>query len=323
MSLPFSVSLRALSGAFLGCFLASAAMASEPWLYQIQDPSPAAIASSGFAGAVIDYSSDGSAGGEFSAAQISTIKNGGVKVLAYFSIGEAEDYRFYFDPAWKRAATKPAWMGKENPDWKGNFKVRYWDPAWRDVALKPYLQRLVAQGFDGVYLDIVDAFEYWGNPSSYGRRGETRREGDPANEAEAAARMIELVEWIGDYASELRGGPVAVYPQNGERLLDYDSQGRYLAAIAGFGVEDLWFNGTRRQPARETNYRLPFLRTAHAAGKQILSVEYVDKNGKLKAANAKRIQDYLRLAEAEGFDFYVARTDRELDRVNALPGVQP
>lgn len=323
MSLPFSFSFRALSGAFLACLLTSAAVASEPWLYQIQNPSPSAIAASGFAGVVIDYSKDGTADGEFSKAQITTIKNAGAKVLGYFSIGEAEDYRFYFDPAWKRAATKPAWMGKENPDWKGNYKVRYWDTAWRDAALKPYLQRLMAQGFDGVYLDIVDAFEYWGDPATYGRGGETRRAGDPANEAEAAARMIDLVEWIGDYASELRGGPVAVYPQNGERLLAYDSQGRYLAAVAGFGVEDLWFNGTKRQPTRETNYRIPFLRTAHAGGKQILTVEYVDKNGKLSGANGKRIQDYLALARKEGFDFYVARTDRELDRINALTGVQP
>jgi cysteinyl-tRNA synthetase len=298
-------------------------MASEPWLYQIQNPSPAAVASSGFAGAVIDYSSDGSEDGEFSKAQITSIKNAGVKTLCYFSIGEAEDYRFYFNPAWKRAATRPTWLGRENPDWRGNFKVRYWDPAWRDAALKPYLQRIVTQGFDGVYLDIVDAFEYWGDPSTYGRRGETRRAGDPANEAEAAARMIDLVEWIGDYASELRRGPVTVYPQNGERLLDYDTKGRYLAAIAGFGVEDLWYNGPKRQPTRETNYRIPFLRTAHAAGKQILSVEYVDKNGKLSGANGQRIKAYRALAEAEGFDFYAARTDRELNRINTLPGVQP
>jgi cysteinyl-tRNA synthetase len=299
------------------------ALAAEPWLYQIQNPSPAAITTSGFSGAVIDYASDGTEDGEFSAAQITQIKNAGIKTLCYFSIGEAEEYRFYFDPAWKRAATRPAWFGKENPDWAGNYKVRYWDPAWRDAALKPYLRRIVAQGFDGVYLDIVDAFEYWGDPSTYGRRGETRGAGDPANEAEAAALMIELVEWIGSYASELRGGPVAVYPQNGERLLGYDSEGRYLAAVAGFGVEDLWFNGPRRQPARETNHRLPHLRAAHAAGKHILSVEYVDKNGRLSGTNGRRIQTYLSLAEAEGFDFYVARSDRELDRINALPGVQP
>lgn len=297
--------------------------ASDPWLYQIQDPSPAAIASSGFPGVVMDYSSDGTEDGEFSPSQITTIKNAGMQALCYFSIGEAEDYRFYFDPAWKRPATRPSWFGRENPDWRGNFKVRYWSTAWRDAALKPYLQRIVAQGYDGVYLDIVDAFEYWGNPANYRRNGETRKSGDPVNEAEAAARMIELVEWIGEYATELRGTPVTVYPQNGERLLDYDTEGRYLTAITGLGVEDLWFNGTKRQPARETNYRLPFVRAAHAAGKQILTVEYVDKNGSLAGTNGQRIRTYQALAEAEGFDFYAARTNRELNIINTLPGVQP
>lgn len=315
-------SLRVLVFGF-AALLAPALQAAEPWLYQIQDPAPAAIASSGFPGVVMDYSKDGTGDTEFTPAQITSIKNAGLLALCYFSIGEAEDYRFYFDPAWKRPATRPAWFGKENPDWKGNFKVRYWDPAWREAALKPYLQRIVAQGFDGVYLDIVDAFEYWGDPATYRRRGETRKAGDPADEAEAAARMIELVEWIGDYASELRGSPVAVYPQNGERLLDYDDEGRYMAAISGLGVEDLWFNGTKRQPARETNFRLPFLRQAKTAGKRILTVEYVDRNGSLSGANGSRIQTYLSLAEAEGFDFYVARTDRELDRINTLTGVQP
>lgn len=319
----FLPSLSALSRAIPFCLFALAVQASEPWLYQIQDPGPAAIASSGFPGVVMDYSSDGTEEGEFSPAQITTIKNAGMQALCYFSIGEAENYRFYFDPAWKRPATKPAWLGRENPDWRGNFKVRYWDTAWRDAALKPYLQRIVAQGYDGVYLDIVDAFAYWGDPATYRRNGETRQSGDPVNEADAAARMIELVEWIGDYASELRDAPVSVYPQNGERLLDYDTGGRYLAAIAGLGVEDLWFNGPKRQPARETAYRLPFLRTAHAAGKQILTVEYVDKSGRLTGTNAKRIRDYQALAEAEGFDFYAARTDRELNRINTLPGVQP
>lgn len=303
--------------------LMAPARAAGPWLYQLQNPDPETIAAAGFPGAVIDTSRDGTDGGAFSPAQIATLRAAGMRTLCYFSIGEAEDYRFYFDPAWKRPATRPAWFGRENPDWKGNFKVRYWDSAWRDTVLLPFLQRIVAQGFDGVYLDIVDAFEYWGDPASYGRRGETRRPGDPVNEADAAARMIALVAWIHDTAATLRGAPMEVFPQNGERLLAYDTDGTLLAAVTGFGVEDLWFDGTRRQPAAETNARLPHLRAARAAGKQILTVEYVDKNGRLTGANARRIQEYLTRARAEGFDFYVARSDRELDRINRVPGVQP
>jgi cysteinyl-tRNA synthetase len=311
----------ALVGSSVAAALAQSAEPG-PWLYQLQNPAPSAIAAAGFPLAVIDYSSDGTEDGEFSPAQIATIRGAGVKVLAYFSIGEAEDYRFYFDPQWKKPATRPTWFGRENPDWRGNFKVRYWETGWRDDVLVPYLDRLIAQGFDGVYLDIVDGFEYWGNPATY-RRRETRRAGDPVNEADAAARMIALVAWIADYGATRRGGAFAVYPQNGERLLSYDTADTYLDAVSGFGVEDLWFNGTRRQPAGETAYRLPWLRQARDAGKTILTVEYLDESGRTTGANGRRISDYLGLADAEGFFFYAARSDRELDRINRLPGVQP
>ena len=52
----------------------------------------------------------------------------------------------------------------ENPDWAGNYKVRYWEQGWQDLILsgpESYLNRITAAGFDGVYLDLIDAFEYF------------------------------------------------------------------------------------------------------------------------------------------------------------------
>jgi cysteinyl-tRNA synthetase len=83
-------------------------------------------------------------------------------VICYMSIGEAENYRYYWQPAWE--TTPPAWLDAENPDWEGNFKVRYWEPAWQAILTgdgDSYLGRILAAGFDGVYLDIIDAFEYY------------------------------------------------------------------------------------------------------------------------------------------------------------------
>jgi cysteinyl-tRNA synthetase len=80
-------------------------------------------------------------------------------VLAYMSIGEAEDYRPYWKPEWKDAP--PAWLDRENPDWPGNYKVKYWMEAWQRILMGgdgSILDRIVDAGFDGVYLDIVDAF---------------------------------------------------------------------------------------------------------------------------------------------------------------------
>jgi cysteinyl-tRNA synthetase len=289
---------------------------AAPWLYQLQRPNPAAIARSGFKAAVIDCSRDGTDATRLRPGQMRQLARRGVTVLAYLSIGEAEDYRFYWDPAWKTAP--PAWLGRTNPDWAGNYKVRYWDPAWRDTVLRPYLDRILAQGFRGVYLDIVDAFEYWASPRSYGGAGEVFAAGDPrGDETEAARRMIELIEWIANYARS--HGRFLVYPQNGENILAFDRDGRYLRAISGIGVEDVFYNETRLQPAAETRYRLKFLRRLEAAGKRVLCVDYVDTGRRGDASNRARIADFVRRCRAEGFDFYAARRDRELDRINAIP----
>ena len=85
--------------------------------------------------------------------------NGGSRlVIAYMSVGEAEDYRYYWNPDWR--VEPPSWLLGENPEWPGNFKVRYWEEGWREVVYG-YLGRVMEAGFDGAYLDVVDAFEYF------------------------------------------------------------------------------------------------------------------------------------------------------------------
>ena len=97
--------------------------------------------------------------------QIRVKSGGGERLLiCYVSIGEAEDYRYYWDPLWD--TQKPSWLGNENPDWPGNYKVEYWDPEWQAIIFgndDSYLQRIIDAGFDGAYLDIIDAFEYFEN----------------------------------------------------------------------------------------------------------------------------------------------------------------
>ncbi len=97
--------------------------------------------------------------------QLREKSGGGERLLiCYMSIGEAEDYRYYWDPAWN--TQKPSWLGEENPSWPGNYKVEYWNPEWQAIIFgndDSYLQKIIDAGFDGVYLDIIDAFEYFEN----------------------------------------------------------------------------------------------------------------------------------------------------------------
>lgn len=92
------------------------------------------------------------------------VKSGGGTrlVIAYMSIGEAEDYRYYWNNAWYGGG--PDWLKEENPDWDGNYKIEYWNSAWKQIIYKSeecYLSRILDAGFDGVYLDQVEAYEHF------------------------------------------------------------------------------------------------------------------------------------------------------------------
>ncbi len=102
----------------------------------------------------------------FSADEIEQLRNkrNGSKrlVICYISIGEAENYRYYWQTGWKPG--NPSWLDVENPDWAGNYKVKYWEKEWRDIIFgndSSYLKKIINSEFDGVYLDIIDAFEYY------------------------------------------------------------------------------------------------------------------------------------------------------------------
>jgi len=104
--------------------------------------------------------------GMFTAPEIGLLKykqNGGRRlVLCYASVGEAEDYRYYWKDEW--TTDRPTWLDAENAEWEGNFKVRYWDPEWKAILFgnsDSYLKKIIDAGFDGAYLDIIDAFEYF------------------------------------------------------------------------------------------------------------------------------------------------------------------
>ena len=96
-------------------------------------------------------------------ARLKSKQNGGSRlVVCYMSIGEAEDYRYYWESSWNQ--NKPEWLDKENPDWEGNYKVKYWNPEWQSIIYgndESYLKKILDAGFDGVYLDIIDAYEYY------------------------------------------------------------------------------------------------------------------------------------------------------------------
>jgi cysteinyl-tRNA synthetase, unknown class len=288
----------------LGLGIAGAAEdAPNDFVYQLQEIYLEAIGETKFDLVIMDYSRDGSDAEKFTAREIGDLKDspGGSKtVLAYMSIGEAEDYRWYWQRSWdnnrdgRPDAGAPAWLGRSNPDWPGNYKVRYWDPAWQQIVYD-YLDEVLAAGYDGVYLDIVDAYEYWqpGGP------------GAPDREV-AEAEMVDFVKSIATYARVTQNHPnFQVFVQNAEELSQHPD---YVQAVSGIGKEDLFYNGNRRQPAGEVRWSVQQLDRFKAAGKPVLVTDYVTKRAKINAFYEK--------ASAHGYVPYATRRDLHVLTIN-------
>ncbi len=256
--------------------IASLAVPNVPFFYMLQDMAPEKVPAETKL-LVIDATTDGL--NFLTPAELERYKAPGRKILAYVSVGEAEDYRYY----WKDLP-KDIILG-ENPDWPGNYTIKYWDPRWHQV-IKDYISRVLAIGFDGVYLDKVDA--YW-DVVKYG-----------FNEDEAAGWMRDLVEDIRRAFSD-----TIIYIQNGDDLmLRFPG---LAEEVDGMGIEDLFFDGRKIQPWQYVIERLMGILILRHAGKPVFVIDYVwdGKKDAVTSAFCYRCRFF-------GFSCYAAGVDRSL-----------
>ena len=146
-----------------------------------------------------------------------------------------------------------AWLDEENPDWEGNYKVKFWMPEWQAIVYE-YLDRIIDADFNGIYCDIVDAYEYY---------EETVQNSDWL--------MIDFVCNISDYVKSEAGKDFAVFVQNADELLHNST---YLKHIDGIGREDLFYND---DIATEEDWReegIENLKEALDADKTVLVTDY-------------------------------------------------
>lgn len=311
---------------------------ARSWAYQLQNYDLRTLTASDADVLVVDYSISGDEQSRLTETTVRRLqqKPDGSRrvVLAYLSIGEAEEYRYYWDKDWieseepiaaaspgkaASAATgkqkaagaeadaakpsrwlspkAPAWLGDENESWSGNFAVKYWEPGWQSLIVGTpgcYVDRIVAAGFDGVYLDRVDAFY-------------EHTDARPA----AADEMVSFVGRIGEHARAKKAGFLLV-PQNGEELL---MRPGYVDLIDAIAKEDLMFGspeqGQPNSPAQIAN-TVGWLSQARIKNKPVLVVEYVD--GKAEIEKARR--------EITNLGYVATFGPRMLDAISA-DAVQP
>ncbi|MFZ5918182.1 MAG: MJ1477/TM1410 family putative glycoside hydrolase [Chloroflexota bacterium] len=267
------------------------------FLYQLQDLDLDAVGDTAYDLVVMDYSADGSDDTAFTAAQIEALQHspGGAKiVLAYMSIGEAEDYRFYWQDGWQPG--NPAWLDEQNPDWAGNYKVHYWDSEWQSIVFS-YTDRLLDAGFDGAYLDIIDAYQYY---TDQGR-------------ATAAQEMADFVAAIRAHA-RTRDPDFFIFPQNAPELADLIPN--YLESVDGIGQEDIYYGydaDDQPTPPDVTAEMENNLDRFKNAGKLVLTIDYATTPACVDDAYAK--------SQARGYVPFV--TVRDLDQLTIHPGHEP
>lgn len=286
----------------------------ETWLYHLGDIDGERAGEIGAFDADLvviehaDYS--GAAPRPYSAAELNVMRGGEDRLLvSYLSIGEAEDYRSYWKPQWDRKL--PGFIAGANPEWPDNYKVRYWSKAWQEIVFDQ-VDAIVAQGFDGLYLDIIDAFAFW-------------EEEMPDSGIDYRAEMVGFVAAIRKHAHDkLRAlgedRPFAILGQNGEELVDEPG---YLDAVDGIGKEDLRFyypNGREASfdTVPEGWYRgsIELLGRAVDHGTFVGVIEYMTQQRQVKSAGI--LGDEMAWLNANGIPLYIAGS-RLLDRPYRQP----
>jgi len=263
----------------------------QDFLYQLQRARPDRIGDTAFDLVVVSLSATGNSPDVIPALKDSS---GGPKiVLCYMSIGQAESYRWYYQPEWGQ--NPPEWMGETDPVW-GDHWVQYWHPEWQAIIYgspESYLDRIIELGFDGVYLDRVDAYWYY---QEQGRDS-------------AAREMVDFVLDFTEYAREQKPG-FGVFPQNAEELGVVFPD--FLEAVTGMGVEDLYY-GYPQEHQAWTAEREAILDQWVEAGKLVLTIDYSGK--------PEQIVDAYTRSHARGYVPYV--TDRSLGRMRINEGFEP
>ncbi|MBS0264992.1 MAG: endo alpha-1,4 polygalactosaminidase [Planctomycetes bacterium] len=158
-------------------------------------------------------------------------------VVAYLDVGQAETYRAYWGKDWRGPRSgkpgHPEFLLAADPDgWDGSYQVAYWDKRWQAIWLGPdgVVARLAALGYDGIYLDWIDAYTEPSVVAAAKRAG-----------LNPAAEMITFVQSLREAGRRICPD-FLVIAQNGAGLIDADPA-RYIKAIDAVAFEDTWFFG--------------------------------------------------------------------------------
>jgi cysteinyl-tRNA synthetase len=82
-------------------------------------------------------------------------------VIAYMNIGSAEKFRYYWGNNW--GLHHPLWIKRKYEGYDDEFWVKFWKDEWQEIIYgnnKSYTKKIIDAGFDGAYLDNVEAYYF-------------------------------------------------------------------------------------------------------------------------------------------------------------------
>lgn len=159
-------------------------------------------------------------------------------ILAYIDVGQAEAWRWYYKKSYNLA--RPSWIVGKDPDgWAGCFTALYWDKTWRDIVIygykgKSHVEVTLEAGFDGIYMDWVEAFSDPAIVRAAGRQG--------FNPAE---KMFDFIAEIKEYArktSAFKNPGYLIVAQNASDLYE-ENPDRYRDIMDAIACENVWYDG--------------------------------------------------------------------------------
>jgi polysaccharide biosynthesis protein PelA len=110
---------------------------------------------------------------------------GGKVLLGYISLGEVNAQRPYF-----HSALQAGFLVGENPMWPGSHYVDVRNQQWRELVIGKLVPALLAQGFQGVFLDTLD------DPGELERRAPAAYRGMTVAAIELVGALRQAFPWI-------------------------------------------------------------------------------------------------------------------------------
>jgi uncharacterized protein (TIGR01370 family) len=215
----------------------------------------------------------------------------GSTVLGYLSLCEVEQHR-----KWFATVTEAGFLAGENPNWPGTYFVDVRDARWRQMVVRKLVPEILAQGFQGLFLDTLD------DAAELERR-------DPEKYRGMKAGAIELVKEI------RRASPAATLMVNRGYDLLPELAGNIDIVLGEsvYGTYDFTQKAYRQVPSGEYRQQVGFLTKLRSLTPtlRIFTLDYwdpADRDGLLRVYREER---------SHGFNPYV--TTVALDQLTKEP----